>query len=207
MNLDQDGAGKPRVDVPVLIVGAGPTGLVLALWLTRLEVSVRIIDKVAEPGTTSRALAVQARTLEFYRQAGIADAVIEGGVKIAHLNFWANGARAARVPFQRIGEGLSPYPFPLVFPQDAHERLLIEQLEAEGVGVERRTEPKRPVRPPISRAAMARRRRSGKSFPSAFRAGPTRGSSTSRMWRQPGRPPTETCMSISLMPISCSSSL
>jgi 2-polyprenyl-6-methoxyphenol hydroxylase-like FAD-dependent oxidoreductase len=140
MNLDQDGAGKPRVDVPVLIVGAGPTGLVLALWLTRLEVSVRIIDKVAEPGTTSRALAVQARTLEFYRQAGIADAVIEGGVKIAHLNFWANGARAARVPFQRIGEGLSPYPFPLVFPQDAHERLLIEQLEAEGVGVERRTE-------------------------------------------------------------------
>ena len=52
----------------VLIVGAGPTGLVLALWLTKLGVPVRIIDKAAEPGTTSRALAVQARTLEFYRQ-------------------------------------------------------------------------------------------------------------------------------------------
>ena len=52
----------------VLIVGAGPTGLVLALWLTKLGVRVRIIDKTAEAGTTSQALAVQARTLELYRQ-------------------------------------------------------------------------------------------------------------------------------------------
>ncbi len=52
----------------VLIIGAGPTGLVLALWLTKLGVKVRIVDKTAEPGTTSRALAVQARTLELYRQ-------------------------------------------------------------------------------------------------------------------------------------------
>ena len=48
----------------VLIVGAGPTGLVLALWLTKLGVKVRIVDKTTGPGTTSRALAVQARTLE-----------------------------------------------------------------------------------------------------------------------------------------------
>jgi len=46
----------------VLIIGAGPTGLVLALWLTKLGVKVRIVDKTAEPGTTSRALAVQARS-------------------------------------------------------------------------------------------------------------------------------------------------
>ena len=51
-----------RIDV--LVVGAGPTGLVLALWLTRLGVTVRIIDTTGEPGTTSRALAVHARTLE-----------------------------------------------------------------------------------------------------------------------------------------------
>src|SRR5262245_61882785 len=89
-------------DRPVLIVGAGPTGLVLALWLTRLGISVRIIDKTAEPGTTSRALAVQARTLEFYHQVGLTDAVIAGGVKIANLNFWVKGARAARVPLQGI---------------------------------------------------------------------------------------------------------
>jgi 2-polyprenyl-6-methoxyphenol hydroxylase-like FAD-dependent oxidoreductase len=48
----------------VLIIGAGPSGLVLALWLTRLGVKGRIVDKTAEPSTTSRALAVQARTLE-----------------------------------------------------------------------------------------------------------------------------------------------
>ena len=61
----------------VLIVGAGPTGLVLALWLTRLGIRPRIIDKTAEPGTSSRALAVQARTMELYRQLGLTDAVIE----------------------------------------------------------------------------------------------------------------------------------
>ncbi len=53
-------------DAQVLIVGAGPTGLVLALWLRRLGARVRVVDKAAEPGTTSRALGVQARTLEFY---------------------------------------------------------------------------------------------------------------------------------------------
>jgi len=70
----------------ILIAGAGPTGLVLALWLTKLGVKVRIIDKVAEAGTTSRALAVQARTLEFYHQIGIDEAVIAGGVKVENLN-------------------------------------------------------------------------------------------------------------------------
>jgi NADPH-dependent 2,4-dienoyl-CoA reductase/sulfur reductase-like enzyme len=57
-------------EIPVLIVGAGPTGLVLALWLAHLGVRVRIMDKTAEPGTTSRALAVQVHTLEFYQQIG-----------------------------------------------------------------------------------------------------------------------------------------
>ena len=61
----------------VLIVGAGPTGLVLALWLTKFGVGVRIIDKAAEPGTTSRALAVQARTLELYSQLDLAETVID----------------------------------------------------------------------------------------------------------------------------------
>ena len=65
----------------ILIIGAGPTGLVLALWLTRLGVKVRILDKTAEPGTTSRALAVQARTLELYRQLGLADAVLGMGTR------------------------------------------------------------------------------------------------------------------------------
>jgi 2-polyprenyl-6-methoxyphenol hydroxylase-like FAD-dependent oxidoreductase len=124
----------------VLISGAGPTGLVLALWLTRLGVRVRIIDKTAEPGTTSRAVAVQAHTLELYRQVDLASAVVEGGVQVAAANLWVGGARAARLPLGRMGEGLSPFPYALTYPQDAHERLLIERLDALGVNVERRTE-------------------------------------------------------------------
>jgi phytoene dehydrogenase-like protein len=58
---------EDEMDCEVLVIGAGPTGLVLALWLTKLGVKVRIVDKTAEAGTTSRALAIQARTLELYR--------------------------------------------------------------------------------------------------------------------------------------------
>jgi len=125
---------------PVLIVGAGPTGLVLALWLTRLGVPVRIIDRAAQPGTTSRALAVQARTLELYQQIGIAEDVIAGGVKVPALNLWVSGRKRARIHIDAIGEGLSPFAFALVYPQDAHEKLLINHLERAGLHVERETE-------------------------------------------------------------------
>jgi 2-polyprenyl-6-methoxyphenol hydroxylase-like FAD-dependent oxidoreductase len=124
----------------VLIVGAGPTGLVLALWLTRLGVRVRIIDETAEPGTTSRALAVQARTLELYRQLDLADSVIAEGHRVPAVNLWVRAERKARVDFTTVGAGLTPYPFLQIFPQDQHERLLIGRLEAMGVSVERRTE-------------------------------------------------------------------
>jgi 2-polyprenyl-6-methoxyphenol hydroxylase-like FAD-dependent oxidoreductase len=133
--------GAPaRRDVHVLIVGAGPTGLVLALWLTRMGVRVRIIDKTAQPGTTSRALAVQARTLEFYDQAGFADAVLEDGVKAVAMNLWVAGNKKGRAVFGEMGKGLSPFPYAIIYPQDEHERMLIEQLAAVGVEVERQTE-------------------------------------------------------------------
>src|SRR5437867_3922388 len=127
-------------DIDVLIVGAGPTGLVLACWLARLGVRVRIVDKTSEPGTTSRAIAVQARTLELYRQLGLADAVVEGGRKMVAANLWVARKQAAHVPFGDMGEGLSPFPYALIFSQDEHERLLIERLVELGVDVERQTE-------------------------------------------------------------------
>jgi 2-polyprenyl-6-methoxyphenol hydroxylase-like FAD-dependent oxidoreductase len=126
--------------VQVLIVGAGPTGLVLALWLTRAGVRVRIVDKTGEPGTTSRALAVQARTLEFHRQLGLAATVMERGVEIDTVNLWVAGRRVARAVFGALGAGLSPFPYALILPQDEHERVLIEGLERAGVKVERRVE-------------------------------------------------------------------
>ena len=120
-------------DTQVLIVGAGPTGLVLALWLNRLGVRVRIIDKTAEPGTTSRALVVHARTLELYRQIGLAEAVVERGLEFTAVNLWVRGRKAARVDFGEMGRGLSPFPYMVIFPQDEHERLLIDAVSETGV--------------------------------------------------------------------------
>ena len=91
----------------VLIIGAGPTGLVLALWLARRGVQVRIIDKTAEPGTTSRAVAVQGRTLEFYSQLRLADAVVERGRKATAANLWVAGKKAARAALADMGAGIS----------------------------------------------------------------------------------------------------
>src|SRR3984885_7733465 len=124
----------------VLIAGAVPTGLVLALWLTKQGVKVRIVDKTSEPGTTSRALAVQARTLELYRQLDLAEGVVKRGHKTPAVNLWVKGTNAAHVHFENVGSGLTPYPFLHIFPQDEHERLLIERLEALGIFVERDTE-------------------------------------------------------------------
>ena len=124
----------------VLIVGAGPTGLVLALWLAKLGLSVRIVDKTAEPGTTSRALAVAARTLELYRQLDLADAVIRRAREVPGVNLWVKGEAAARVPLEEIGHGLSPYSVMHIFPQDEHERLLVDRLAQFGIRVERQTE-------------------------------------------------------------------
>jgi 2-polyprenyl-6-methoxyphenol hydroxylase-like FAD-dependent oxidoreductase len=124
----------------VLIIGAGPTGLILALWLSKQGIKVRILDKTTGPGTTSRALAVQARTLELYRQLDLADAIVQGGHTVPAANLWVKGQQVARLPFETIGRNLTPYSFLEIFPQDQHEQLLIERLERFGVSVERETE-------------------------------------------------------------------
>ena len=124
----------------VLIVGAGPTGLALALWLARQGVAVRLIDRSSAPGTTSRALAVQARTLELYQQLGLAAPIVVRGHRVPAVNLWVAGERKARLPFDTVGGNLTRYAFLEIFPQDEHERLLIERLSAFGVTVERCTE-------------------------------------------------------------------
>src|SRR6478735_3938461 len=102
----------------VLIVGAGPTGLVLALWLTKAGTKVRIIDKTAGPGTTSRALAVQARTLELYRQLDLTDAIVARGHQVPAVNLWVKGEPVAHVSLEALGAGQTPYAFLEIYPQD-----------------------------------------------------------------------------------------
>ncbi|WP_438751600.1 FAD-dependent monooxygenase [Pararhizobium sp. O133] len=124
----------------VLVVGAGPTGLVMALWLHAQGIKVRIIDKSEGPGETSRAMVVHARTLELYRQLGIGDSVAAAGRKSTGIKMWAGRKPRASISFGDAGDSLTPYPFVLVYPQDLHERFLVEQLRARGIEVERRTE-------------------------------------------------------------------
>lgn len=124
----------------VLVVGAGPTGLVLALWLTRQGVGVRIVDQSAGPGETSRAMAVQARTLELYRQLGLAETVVAAGLKNPSMNLWAQGRHRAQIVLGEAGLQLTPFPFILMYPQDHHERVLVQRLAELGVEVERNTE-------------------------------------------------------------------
>lgn len=127
-------------ETDVLIIGAGPTGLAHALWLTHQGVRVRIIDKSSGPGETSRAMAVQARTLELYRQLDLTDPVVDAGHPNPTMNLWANGKRRARLSMGDAGATVTPYPYILTYPQDEHERLLIHRLEQLGIRVERETE-------------------------------------------------------------------
>ncbi len=129
-------ADRPQV----LVVGAGPTGLVLALWLARAGVRPRVVEKNAGPGEASRAMAVHARTLELYRQLGIADGVVAGGLKMTGGRFWDRGKLRAGFELGDIGGTVSPFPFVLSYPQDDHERYLLDRLREAGVSVEWNTE-------------------------------------------------------------------
>jgi 2-polyprenyl-6-methoxyphenol hydroxylase-like FAD-dependent oxidoreductase len=130
----------PNRDTQVLIVGAGPTGLTLALWLKRLGVDIRIIDKSSGPGETSRAIAVQARTLEFHRQIGIVEDVLAEGVRLKQFTMRRPGGIAAQLPVSEFGKGVTRYSFAFALAQDVHERVLIRHLQIAGVTVERETE-------------------------------------------------------------------
>jgi 2-polyprenyl-6-methoxyphenol hydroxylase-like FAD-dependent oxidoreductase len=129
-----------RPDTDVLVVGAGPTGLMLANQLLRGGARVEIIDRHDGPARETRALGVQARTLEIYAHLGIVEEALALGKRATGANMWAAGKRAARIPFGDIGQGLSPYPFLLILGQDDNERLLGAKLRELGASVRWRTE-------------------------------------------------------------------
>lgn len=119
----------------VLVVGAGPTGLMLANQLVRYGIPTLIIDRNDGPSVRTKALGVQARTLEIYSHLGIAEQAIELGKRATGGNMWIHGERKARVPLEAIGRDLSPYPFLLILGQDDNERLLGERLQGQGIDV------------------------------------------------------------------------
>ncbi len=116
----------------VLIVGAGPTGLMLATVLARLGVDHILVDSKAGPTVESRALGVQARTLEIYEQLGIVDDVLANGTKADAISPGFRKRVFATVPFVILGATFTKYPFMQIFEQNKNERLLGDALRELG---------------------------------------------------------------------------
>ncbi len=125
------------MDEECLIVGAGPTGLTLAIELRRFGLTVRLIDKAERPARWSQALVVQARTLEQFDRYGIADQAVAQGRKISKAQIWSNANQIASLDFQRIP---SRFPYLLFLPQNETEELLTAHLRSLGVEDERQVE-------------------------------------------------------------------
>jgi 2-polyprenyl-6-methoxyphenol hydroxylase-like FAD-dependent oxidoreductase len=128
------------MDTEVLIVGAGPTGLMLANQLARRGVPALIIDRHSGPSLQTRALGVQARTLEIYSKLGIVDRALELGKPATGANLWAEGRKTAHVPLGEAGRSATPYPYILILGQDDNERIMGDRLRASGTTVQWNTE-------------------------------------------------------------------
>jgi 2-polyprenyl-6-methoxyphenol hydroxylase-like FAD-dependent oxidoreductase len=126
------------MDEPLLIVGAGPVGLTLALALRRQGVALRIVDKAAARTDKSKALVIWPRTLELLDMQGIAQVFVDAGVRARGARILGEGQR--ELVHAHFDLARSAYPFALMLAQSETERLLEQQLEAAGVVVERQVE-------------------------------------------------------------------
>jgi len=127
-------------DIDVLVVGAGPTGLMLANQLGRRGVRTLIVDRHAGPSLETRALGVQARTMEIYSKLGIVDRALELGKRGTGANIWAEGRKMARVPLGEAGRRITRYPFILILGQDDNERIMGDRLRDWGLSLQWNTE-------------------------------------------------------------------
>jgi 2-polyprenyl-6-methoxyphenol hydroxylase-like FAD-dependent oxidoreductase len=129
------------VRTDVLIVGAGPAGLVLAAVLADHGVDFRIVDRKPGPVEQSRAAIVHVRTLELLDRLGVADRAVARGVKTTRVEIYSRGRPVGAFPLAGQGsEALTPFPYALGLEQDRTERLLVERLAEHGRRVEWSTE-------------------------------------------------------------------
>ena len=138
MSVTDFPASRPSaVDLDALIVGAGPTGLALAAQLRAFGARFRIIDRLTDRARESRALAVQARSLELLQMLGLGEALVARGRTSTTLALHLDGRRVAEVPLGEIGATDTRFPFILFVSQAETEALLGEHLGAASVTVER----------------------------------------------------------------------
>jgi 2-polyprenyl-6-methoxyphenol hydroxylase-like FAD-dependent oxidoreductase len=128
---------RPATDCQVLVVGAGPTGLVLAAELLARGIRTRIIDQGDAVTLQARAIGIHARTLEVLAMMGLAERFLADGQVVRHMRFYSEGRCLASLAFARSG---SRFGFMLNLPQDQTERLLRARVTELGGVVENRTE-------------------------------------------------------------------
>lgn len=121
----------------VLVVGAGPVGLACALELSRLGAEVRIVDRNADRTELSKAVGINARTLELLEASGVTPRLVEAGLRVAGVNLRYDGELLATVRLDRLDHR---YNFILSLPQSETEAILEDALAARGITVERETE-------------------------------------------------------------------
>lgn len=124
----------------VLIIGAGPTGLSLACQLIRYGIDFIIIDKKENTTPYSKAIGVQARTLEIYEQIGLADKLIALGEPAGKVRMIEGGVVRGEAVLKDIGSGMSAYPFMLIAEQGLHEKLLYDYVTSHGRDVRWQTD-------------------------------------------------------------------
>jgi 2-polyprenyl-6-methoxyphenol hydroxylase-like FAD-dependent oxidoreductase len=124
----------------VLVVGAGPTGLMLAASLSSFGVRTRIVDRLIDRAHESRALVVHARSLEIFRDLGISDTLLRRGSTAARVVFHLSAKRKLQIPFDDIGAVDTEFPYILFISQAETEAVLDEHLAAVGQKVERGVE-------------------------------------------------------------------
>lgn len=124
-------------NLPVLIVGAGPTGLMMACALARQGITFRIIDKKSERTLASNATWIQTRTLELLDHIGILDRFIKMGHSCDAINLYIDGKQLSQLSLKHIN---SIYPFILMLSQSKTEQILEEYLNELNHTVERSLE-------------------------------------------------------------------
>src|ERR671911_141139 len=117
----------------VLVVGAGPTGLMLAGDLARAGVDCTVLERRAEESNLTRAFAVHARTLELLDARGLADNLVATGVQVEALRVFGQ----LEVDLSRLP---TRFPYVLVTPQYHTERVLEERASALGAQIVRGAE-------------------------------------------------------------------
>ena len=123
--------------LPVLIVGAGPTGLMMACELARFHIPFRIIDKNPQPTSASNATWIQTGSLELFDHVGIVNQFLKRGHRCDAINLYSHGKALVQIPFAHLD---SSYPYVLMMPQSETEKLLTEHLEKSKHKVDRSLE-------------------------------------------------------------------